>query len=77
MSGSGKDFTVDRASDPTPAEGALFEVPSRSARQLTAQMTDDTSRAPQLYTLKQTMCQIECQRHGLRNKVRENVQNVQ
>lgn len=53
ISRSGKGFSVDQASDPTPAERPLFEVV------LTAQMTDDTYQALRLYTLKQTR---ECQR---------------
>ena len=47
---------VDRASDPTPAEGALFEV---LLARLTAQMIDDTSRALRLYTPKTKTCQRE------------------
>lgn len=50
---------------------------ARSPSRLTAQMIDDTSRALRLYTPKQTTCQRECQSPGLREKERENVQNVQ
>lgn len=39
MSGRGKGFSAVEASDPTPAQGALFEVV------LAAQMTDDTYQA--------------------------------
>lgn len=67
---------MDKASEPTPAEGALFEV-LLAHPVLTAQMTDDTFRALRLYTLKQTKRQRECQSLGLRKKERENVQNVQ
>lgn len=42
---------MDKASEPTPAEGALFEV-LLAHPVLTAQMTDDTFRALRLYTLK-------------------------
>lgn len=45
-------FSVDEASDPTPAEGAPFEVLlARSPSRLAAQMIDETfSRALRLYT---------------------------
>lgn len=48
-------------------------LPSR----LTAQMIDDTSRAPRLYTAKQTTRRRGCQSPGRSKNERENVQNVQ
>lgn len=60
------DFSVDRSSDPTPAKEAVFEVLTHLPSRLTAQMTDDTSQALRLYTLKQTPCQREYQSPSLR-----------
>lgn len=67
---------MDKASEPTPAEEALFEV-LLAHPVFTAQMTDDTYQALRIYTLKQTKRQRECQSLSLRKKERENVQNVQ
>lgn len=47
-----EDFSMDGTSDPTPADRAVFEELVCSPSGLTAQMTDDTSRAPRLYTPK-------------------------
>lgn len=53
----GEGDSVDGTSDPTPAEAAAFDALRVRPPWLTAQMIDDTSQAPPLYTLKQTMCQ--------------------
>lgn len=68
----GTGFSADRASEPTPAEGAPFEV-LLGHPVLTAQMTDDTYQALRFYTPKQTKRRSECQSLS----ERENVQNVQ
>lgn len=68
----GTGFSVDRASEPTPAEGTPFEV-LLGHPGLTAQMTDDTYQALWFYTPKQTKRRSECQSLS----ERENVQNVQ
>lgn len=60
ISRSGKGFSVDQASDPTPAERALFEVV------LTAQMTDDTYQALHTKT-DERVSEIErkCAKHAV------------